>query len=110
MQEPHEEPGQEPKNEGKDEGYWFAVALGIGVTLFWGPLLGFYTGTVVGNPTHYWDLRNVDMINGGRGALIGFGIGLLGLIYILTVYPSRTKKDLEDWKEDFSHPHYKLHE
>ena len=104
-----QESDQQPKKDGRDEGYWFAFALGIGLTIFWGPLLGFYAGTVIGNKTHYWDLRNVDMINGEKGAAIGAIVGLLALIYILVVYPTRTKKDIEDWSEEYSHPHFDKH-
>lgn len=100
-----QESTQEPTKKGWDEGNLFAVAIGIGLTVFWGPLLGFYMGTVFGS-AHINDLQHADIMNGLIGAGIGFLVGLAGLITILVVYPSRTKKDAEDWTEEYSHPHF----
>ena len=99
---------QEPEKKGWDEGNYFALALGIGATILWGPLLGFYMGTVFGSP-HVTDLQRPDINNGLVGAGIGFVVGLAALIAILVIYPSRTKKDVEDWTEDYSHPHFNKH-
>ena len=96
---------QEPARKAWDEGNWFALALGIGLTIFWGPLLGFYMGTVFGS-AHVNDLQHADILNGLKGAGIGFVVGLIALITILVMYPSRTKQDVEDWTEEFSHPHF----
>jgi hypothetical protein len=113
VQESTPESTQESTTKGWDQGTWLALVLGIGLVVLWGPLLGFYFATVLCHnysTNNGIDLQRPDMINGFKGAAVGAGIGLIGLIVILKMYPSRTKKDLEDWKEEFSHPHFdKLH-
>jgi hypothetical protein len=103
-----EGPTEKPTGKRWDEGNWFALALGILLAFLWGPLLGFYMGTVFGSD-HFYDLQHQDMLNGLKGAGIGFVVGVCGLLYILKVYPSRTKKDFEDWKEENSHHRFSGH-